>query len=214
MSSYDSSSGMKAFLLRHLGVGGMVYCWFGEALILTSGIQKEALILWASFCRFLTPGHHAGVPNCLACYSNHISTLETGGSLMWFLTFLPKLGSTTGSLKVTLLLGGGPSEDHGCLLWELFWGWLWLWVLLWLLLLLLEWLLLLLLLQVQEQVHDLFNLGHCSSSCSTPSVVVVGYPCLCIQSFREEWISQIVFFLCSFPQQGRHGGLCSRKTLW
>ena len=38
MSWYDSSSGMKVFLLRHLGAGGMVYCWTREALMLTLGI--------------------------------------------------------------------------------------------------------------------------------------------------------------------------------
>ena len=155
-------------------------------------------------------GHHASVPNYSACHSSHVSRSETGHSIMWSSTFLPKLSFSTGSQMITLLLGRGPSGDQGSLLWELLWVWPWLWALLQLQLLLLEWLLL----QVWEQVHDLpllpelnlsislqrastasntlwqatlrassygshlLSLGHCSSSCSMPLVVVVGHPCL------------------------------------
>ena len=252
MSWYDNSTRRKVFLLRHFGVGGAVYSCSRKALILTSKIYKEAWILQASFLRSFPPGmafssdHHAGVPNCWAWHSSHVSTSETEGSDRWAPTFPLEFSSTTGSLKVTLLLGRGPSGDLGHLFWELSQGWLWLWALLQLLLLLLEWLLLQLWLWVQEQVCDLplvlqislsillwsasvvsntlwwatlraslygshlFSLGHHFSWGSESSPIVAGYPNLCIQSFREEMISQIVLLLSWPPQEGRPGGLCNR----
>ena len=86
MSWYDKSSGRKVFLLRHLGAGSTVYPYPRMALILTSGIEKEAQILWASFHESFTPtmalssNHHVGVLSWLACHSSHVSKSEIGGS--------------------------------------------------------------------------------------------------------------------------------------
>ena len=56
ISWYDKSLGKKAFLLRHLGVGGTVKFCPGKVLLLTSGIEKEAWILQVKGAK-TTQGH-------------------------------------------------------------------------------------------------------------------------------------------------------------
>ena len=76
--------------------------------------------------------HHAGVPNCPALNSNHISKSSTEGSVKQPASFIGT-SSFPGLLKLTLLLGGGSSGDQGCMPHMLPWGWLWLLALAWLL---------------------------------------------------------------------------------
>ena len=175
MSWYHKSSGRKVFLLRHLGAGGAVYFCPGIALILTSGIEKEAWILWVSFHGSFTPGmalsstHQVGVLSWQSCQSSQVSTSEMGGSSRQFSAHPPGSGSTSGSLKVTLLPNWGLVGDLGCLLQEP----LWLWALLQLLLWLLVWLQVWLLLQLPEQVHGVSLIPWLNLSISPRSMSMV-----------------------------------------
>ena len=85
MSWYDKSSGRKAFLLRHLGADGTVYTCPRMALILTSGIEKEAQkagkLSWVLHPQNgFSSTHQVGMLSCQSYWSSLVSTSKMGGS--------------------------------------------------------------------------------------------------------------------------------------